>query len=205
MSSVLIIFWGHNCCNSVEHGLFKKLVVAHLVSKFPALYGTRTFITVLIDKNPPLNVLLRQMNPVRIHTSYFFATRFNSNLPPTLISSKSCLSFRFSDIYLYAFLISHVYGRCPAHNHPSLFGHLYNVLRTVQSMKLHVMHISPSNNFLSLSLIQIFFSVLSCHTSSICGLPFGWETKFHTHINNRQNDSSFYFNFSFRVWDRVRQ
>jgi hypothetical protein len=55
----------------MDRNILEKLTVTHLVKKFPAFYGTETFISV--HKNLPVVPILSVMNPV--HT-FFFKTHF---------------------------------------------------------------------------------------------------------------------------------
>ena len=47
----------------MQKSLFEKLVLAHLVNKFPTFYGRRNFIIVFINSQP-LVPILSQINPV---------------------------------------------------------------------------------------------------------------------------------------------
>jgi hypothetical protein len=43
--------------------LLEKLLVAHLIKKFPTLYGKRK-VHYRVDKNQPLDIIVRQLNPL---------------------------------------------------------------------------------------------------------------------------------------------
>jgi len=62
----------------------EKLMVAHLVMKFPIFYRTQIF-TIMFSKSPPLDSILSQMYPIL------------PSLVRSLSWSKWSLPFRFSD------------------------------------------------------------------------------------------------------------
>jgi hypothetical protein len=70
----------------------EKLVVAKLVKKFLAFYGTRS-----VYKSPPLDRVLSHMYPVRLLTAYFLEIHYNIILPSTPRSPKLSFPFRRSN------------------------------------------------------------------------------------------------------------
>jgi hypothetical protein len=93
--------------------LIGKLIVAQLVKKFPALYGTRVVKT-MFGKSPPLVCVLSQMTP-HLHILPF-KIRVNIVIPSTPVSSIYSLPFRFPTKILCPFVIFHAcYIRRPYH------------------------------------------------------------------------------------------
>jgi hypothetical protein len=85
-SSIILTLW-----NRV---LIPKLIVAHLVKKFPAFYGTHRFLTML-TKSPPLVPNFSKMNPVHSFPHYFPEILSNIIFPSTPRSSEWSLPFKF--------------------------------------------------------------------------------------------------------------
>jgi len=72
--------------------LLEKLIVAQLVKKFLAFFGTRRFITVFSRSRQ-----WRQMNPVHNLTPYSYKMHLNILIPSTLRTPKLSLPFKFFD------------------------------------------------------------------------------------------------------------
>jgi len=66
------------------------------VKKFPAFYGTRSFITVF-TKTPPLVPILREMHSFHTFQHYLPNSDSNITFPSTYRSSVSSFPFRFFD------------------------------------------------------------------------------------------------------------
>jgi len=104
-----------------------KLIVAHLLKKLFAFYGTRKFIT-MFNKSPPLDPILSQMNPADIFTPSFFQTHLNIILPSTILSPEFVSSrqvFRLTvctDMHLSS--VMRIYALT---SHPPGFDHPNNI------------------------------------------------------------------------------
>jgi hypothetical protein len=72
----------------------ENLTVTQIINKFPAIYGTRSFVHV--HRILPLVTILGHMNSVYIFSPYSFKINFNIFLPSKSRSLKWSLPFRFS-------------------------------------------------------------------------------------------------------------
>jgi len=68
-----------------------------------------------VQKNPPLDTILNQANPLHTFTPYFINIRFNTILQCTPRSPKLFVSSGFPIKILYAFLISPMHTTCLTH------------------------------------------------------------------------------------------
>jgi len=73
--------------------LFERPIVTQLVKKISPSYGTRRFITVF-TKDPPLDPLMSQPNPVRPIDPHLSKVHLNVILSPTPRSFQWSLAFR---------------------------------------------------------------------------------------------------------------
>jgi hypothetical protein len=122
--------------------LLEKLTGMQPVKKFPAFYGTRTFITAFTSV-PPTVSIQSQLNPVHTPTTHFLTIHLHIILPSTSGSPLWFLSLRFPHQNpVHASPLLH-----PRHMHrPSHFSgfyHPHNIELGVQIMKLFIMKFSP--------------------------------------------------------------
>jgi hypothetical protein len=95
--------------------------VSHLVNKFLAFYGTRSFITAL-KKKPAIFSILKKINPVINYPSFFFYIVFTILFSLQISSCKRSLSYRLSHVHsLYANFLSPIRATCPVHLIPLPF------------------------------------------------------------------------------------
>jgi hypothetical protein len=128
--------------------LLKKLIIAQLVKKFPAVYRTRMFITVF-TKHDMVSTLI-PINQFHI-LPYFFKIHFNITLLHIPKLYKLFLPFRFSGKKLYTFLFSPVPLCKRRPFNPCWLGHPNNMWWKMQIIKFLITQLSPSSG-LSLSL-----------------------------------------------------
>jgi len=97
-----------------------------VVKKFPALHGTRTFITAFTSA-PHLFPILSQLDLAHTPISYFLKIHFNIIIPSNPGSPKWSLSLSFPHQNpVYASLLTHT-RYMPRQSHSSRFYHLNNI------------------------------------------------------------------------------
>jgi hypothetical protein len=149
----------------------QKLTVTQVVKKFPAFLGTQSFITIFTRAH---HWSLYQARLIWFSPSYPISLKINSSItvPSTPMLSTQSLPFRFSNQNFVC--ISHL-----SHSsYPPWLNHHNNTWCSLHVMKLLIMQsCSASCHFLPLR------SIYSPQYHPV--LLLAWQTKFHTHIQNR--------------------
>jgi len=79
----------------------KKFMIAHLMNKFTAFYGTQSFST---EKSLSLDRILGEMNPIHNHTPYFLNIYFKIIFPSPSRSDKQSVPFKSSVSYFICYM-----------------------------------------------------------------------------------------------------
>lgn len=132
------------------------LIVAELVKKLHAHYGTRQFTTVRCLQGHATERIASQMNLIATIAPYSLKIRFNIILPLFALSNKFSLPFNFSEQYFECISLFHVLVMCLAH--------------------LSTLKFCPNNIWLNIGvhimkLLDIQFSPPSCYVSMFPSIP----------------------------------
>lgn len=87
----------------------------HVLKNFPAYYEMCRFIIMSQDSATGTYPQALQLDAPSPHLSILFNMHFNISLSSKIRTSNQCLSLRFSNQTLYAFLFSSIYSAFPAH------------------------------------------------------------------------------------------
>jgi hypothetical protein len=190
--------------NSVEQSLWEA--GSHSASQESPHILWNQKIHYLLHKNPSLGLSPSHLNSVHNLTTHFFKIQFHITLPSTPRSSKWPFSFRISDQNFVS--ISNVrmsYKSLATFMFLDFIITLDSIRQRVQIMKLLVVSLfiflhTPVTSSLY---AQIFFLALCSQTSSIYGLPLGWDTKILIHIKQQAKQFLYFNHYIFR-WESKR-
>jgi hypothetical protein len=156
------------------------------------LVGWNPKILCHLQKNSPPDPTLNEFNPFHILTLYFSDT-FQYYLPIYSYVSEAVSSLQvLQPKFWMHFLSPHVcYMSDPLHC--PWFDYLNTYIKKCKFFSLSLWDLSSICLLISLSSVQIFYSVSYSNNVNI-RTTFDWQINFHIHVNNRSHYSFAYLN-----------